>query len=472
MRKALNIVLIMCDDLGYGDTGFNGNKIIQTPHLDHLRNQGARFTRFYSGGPVCSPTRGTCLTGRHYSRYGITHANVGRLPGQEITLAKVLKSYGYATGHFGKWHLGTLDPEFSGKPNRNPAANFAPPWERDYDTSFTTEYAVPTWDPGRDFHSQNYSRNDTPWASPYYDNGNRIEDMLLGCDSKHIADKAIDFIRLSTKAEKPFFTTVWFHAPHAPVEAGPEYLEMYREYHIDEAHYYGVVTAMDEQVGRIMSAIYDLDVTDHTMVWFCSDNGPEGSENLQTNGRNRGVTAGLRGRKRSLFNGGVGVPALISWPGVVPAGCEYQMPCSTLDYFPTISELIGYTLPDSRPIDGISLLPMLRGQNTERYRPIPFRFIDRKDAMFGSPTFGIIDTRYKYLTNFSEDMSEDAIFDLVDDPFEQRNIISLHRDFADEKRRELKDMISDFESSHYGENYNDLSYQPTTPFQGIGEAWR
>ena len=118
--KTPNIILMMCDDLGYGDVGFNGNKIINTPNLDRLANNGIRFTRFYAGGPVCSPTRGTCLTGRHYFRYGVTHANRGHLPSQEITLARMLKSYGYTTGHFGKWHLGTLDPNYSGKPNRNP----------------------------------------------------------------------------------------------------------------------------------------------------------------------------------------------------------------------------------------------------------------------------------------------------------------------------------------------------------------
>ena len=118
--KTPNIILMMCDDLGYGDTGFNGNEIIKTPSLDDLRAQGARFTRFYSGGPVCSPTRGTYLTGRHYSRYGITHANVGRLPAQEITIPRILKGYGYTNGHFGTWHLGTMEREYSGKPNRNP----------------------------------------------------------------------------------------------------------------------------------------------------------------------------------------------------------------------------------------------------------------------------------------------------------------------------------------------------------------
>ena len=161
-----NIILMMCDDLGYGDVGFNGNEVIKTPNLDRLASNGIRFTRFYAGGPVCSPTRGTCLTGRHYFRYGVTHANRGHLPTQEITLARMLKSFGYATGHFGKWHLGTLDPNYSGKANRNPARNYAPPWERDYDETFATEYAVPTWDPAVDINQRTGERLESPLGIP------------------------------------------------------------------------------------------------------------------------------------------------------------------------------------------------------------------------------------------------------------------------------------------------------------------
>ena len=140
-----NIILMMADDLGYGDVGFNGHEIIKTPHLDKMAKEGAQLPHFYAGGPVCSPTRGTCLTGRHYFRYGIWSANVGHLPKQEITLAKALKEQGYTTGHFGKWHLGTLSKTHSTKgPKRNPQANFAPPWERDYDQSFVVESSVST----------------------------------------------------------------------------------------------------------------------------------------------------------------------------------------------------------------------------------------------------------------------------------------------------------------------------------------
>jgi arylsulfatase A-like enzyme len=146
-----NIILMMADDLGYGDTGFNGNTIIKTPQLDQMARDGVKMTHFYAGGPVCSPTRATCLTGRHYFRCGIWSANQGHLPKQEITFAKMLKAQGYTTGHFGKWHLGTLSKTYSTKgAKRKPAENFAPPWERDYDRSFVVESSVSTWDPGSD----------------------------------------------------------------------------------------------------------------------------------------------------------------------------------------------------------------------------------------------------------------------------------------------------------------------------------
>ena len=143
-----NIILCMADDMGWGDPGFNGNKIIKTGNLDAMAKAAMRFTRFYSGAPVCSPTRGSCLTGRHPYRYGIFSANVGHIRRKEITLAEALKTQGYTTGHFGKWHLGTLLPDYSGKgPRRKPKENYMTPAMSGFDEWFSTEYAVATWDP-------------------------------------------------------------------------------------------------------------------------------------------------------------------------------------------------------------------------------------------------------------------------------------------------------------------------------------
>lgn len=465
-----NIVLLMCDDLGYGDTGFNGHETIQTPCLDAMRTEGGKFTRFHAGGPVCSPTRGTCLTGRHYSRYGITHANVGRLPRQEITLARVAKGLGYATGHFGKWHLGTLERGYSGKAERDPERDYAPPWERDYDVSFATEYAVPTWDPGRGIEYPTRERTDQPWASPYYFNGERVQETLRGCDSKHIVDRAIPFIQDAAKSQTPFLATIWFHAPHAPVEAGPEYLAMYQHCCPDEAHYYGCVTAMDRQVGRVNQLLKDLGLESNTMVWFCSDNGPEGSEELARNGRHQGSTGGLRGRKRSLFTGGVGVPALVKWPERVRPGAEYHMPCSTLDYFPTIAAELGFAMPDDRPLDGIDLAPLLAGRMTQRQTPIPYRFLDGRQAMFGSPTLAMIGNQHKFLTNLSDDGAEDLCFDLLADPYETRNIIAEQEGVAEDMKTRLREFMASCRNSHFGGDYQE-PYEPVNDFQEVTGTW-
>ena len=209
-----------------------------------MANDGVKLTHFYAGGPVCSPTRGTCLTGRHYYRYGIWSANVGHLPKQEITLARMLKEQGYTTGHFGKWHLGTLSKTHSAKgPKRRPAENFAPPWERDYDRSFAVESSVSTWDPGSD-------------KNPFYDDGVAMagsDESLLGGAARVVVDRAVPFMEQAVNNDTPFLAVIWFNAPHEPIKAGPDYLAMY-EGHGEAAHYYGCITELDEQVGRIRKA--------------------------------------------------------------------------------------------------------------------------------------------------------------------------------------------------------------------------
>jgi arylsulfatase A-like enzyme len=456
-----NIILIMCDDLGYGDTGFNGNTVIRTPHLDQLANEGAVFTRFYSGAPVCSPTRGTCLTGRHHYRYGIGNANKGRLPKEEITLARALKTLGYTTGHFGKWHLGTLTKEIRDGRRGGPEHPelYSPPWEHGYDTCFATEVQVPLWNP-----MQNQKFPSKYW----HEDGTYADSNLEGDDSRVIMDRVLPFIERAVARKVSFFATVWFHAPHEDVIAGPEYRRMYAEYSEGEQHYYGCITAMDEQVGRLNEAVKKLGIERETVIWFCSDNGPEGRER---GGRHWGSTGGLRGRKRSLYNGGIAVPALIKWPKYIKPGTVFHAPCSTLDFFPTFIEETGYVMPDNRPIDGVSLLPYFRGETTTRPKPIPFRFVSKRTAMFGSPTFGIIDNDYKLLTNFSESGEHDAVYNLVEDPYEERNIIDEQREFADKMKAYLRDLLEDFRRSHYGGDYANPDYRPVVEYIGNEKGW-
>jgi len=467
-----NIILIMSDDMGHGDVGFNGNKIIKTPSLDAMAREGIRFTRFYAGGPVCSPTRGTCLTGRHYFRYGIFSASVGYLPAEEITTAKICKSLGYTTGHFGKWHIGCMSktgptmPEY--KEDR--LRKYAPPWERDYDESFATECNVPTWNPAANL--ENYK-----WVFrlPFWHNGEIETENLQGPAARVVMDRVIPFMRRAVKNNQPFFTTVWFHEPHEPVVAGPKYRAMYKEYSEGEQHYYGCITAMDEQIGRLRKELRDLGIAEDTMVWFCSDNGPEGMTSKGKQGwcrNSRGVTDGLRGRKRSLFDGGLVGPALLEWPGHAESGRVVDVPCSTLDYFPTIREIIGFKMPDKRPIDGVSLVPLINGKMSRRPRPIPFWFVKPdKRKMHGSPTIALVDNNFKFLTNLSKNGQEDMFFDLVKDPAEQNNIIVDHPRVAAAMKAVLKKWTKSCRRSHSGADY-DTPFTPVNSFPIMTGTWR
>lgn len=444
-----NIIFLMADDLGYGDTGFNGNKIIKTPHLDGMAKDGIRFTRFYSIGPVCAPTRASFLTGRHYMRFGMMNVNIGKLPKQEITLARACKAKGYVTGHFGKWHLGSMSKSESPR-HIDPAADYAPPWERDYDDAFATEISCPTWNPA----SGKFKKHN----SPYWHNGKKETENLAGDDSRVIMDRAIQFMQTAVADSKPFMTTIWFHAPHSPIVAGPEYLKMYKDYTEGEQHYYGCITAMDKQIGRLLEEVRKLGIERNTMLLFCSDNGPEGTGNPDPvydayNGAFCGQTGGLRGRKRSLYNGGVCVPAVAVWPGTLPEGQTVNTPCSTLDYLPTVCDLIGFNYPNERPIDGESLLPILSGRMNQRNTSIPFA------SVLKAPRAAIIIGDFKLCTNLSASGSEDALYHLHDDPAEIKNLVAAHSQLAQSMKAQLRDWVNSCRKSFDGKDYEE----PYTP---------
>jgi len=432
-----NVVLLMCDDLGYGDTGFNGNQVIQTPHLDSMARKGVILSNFHAGAAVCSPTRATCLTGRHHYRYGIWSANRGHLPKHEVTLASTLKECGYTTGHFGKWHLGTLSKEFSAKgPRRRPDLHYAPPWERDYDRSFVTESAVATWNPTS---HERYVNN------PYWDNGKIAKENLEGCDSRIIMDRVLPFVTKASHEKIPFLAVIWFHAPHVPVVAGPKHLAMYAGLG-DAAHYYGCITAMDEQVGRLHAKLNELDETDNTLVLFCSDNGPEGKN---SQGLTAGVTGGLRGRKRSVYEGGVRVPAFAYWPGTISPGRTINTPLSTLDYLPTVQALLGYQMKDNRPIDGADILPILMG-NVSHRPPIPFRV---------AKTASLIDAQYKLvIRDYSGETAE--LYDLNNDRKESHSIADQYPQRVNRMTKLLQMLETSVQKSHSGVDYPN-QYEPT-----------
>ena len=444
-----NIILCMADDQGWGDTGYNGHPYLKTPHLDAMSRAGLRFDRFYSGAPVCSPTRGSALTGRHPYRYGVPTANAGHVRDGEITLAEMLKEQGYATGHFGKWHLGTLtnDQEDGRRGGRRPE-HYAPPWEHGFDQSFAAEVQMPTWDP-----MENQAFPSKYWTGE----GEYATENLAGDDSRVIMDRAIPFIQQSVAANTPFFAVIWFHAPHRPVVAGPQHRAMYAEFSEGEQHYYGCITALDEQVGRLRAELRQLGVADDTMLWYCSDNGPEGRTSHSST--DRGSSGGLRGRKRSLFEGGVRVPGILEWPRRVGAGRASDMPASTCDYFPTIAEVLGLDVPgDGRPIDGVSLLPLIAGEMEDRGSPIAFQCPDSGErglsARLGSPDHALIGDRYKLLSFLDEERSgADMLFDIALDPGERHNLVEELPELAAEMKQYLLDWDASCARSDAGADY-------------------
>ncbi len=440
-----NIVLVMCDDLGWGDTGFNGNTVIKTPHLDEMARSGMKLNRFYSAAPVCSPTRGSVLTGRHPYRYEILNANYGHIKPYELTLAELLREHGYATGHFGKWHLGTMTKTVreSNRGGPDNAEHYSPPQDNGFEVCFSTEAKVPTFDPMLKPRGKGLKKGwnflpdravGVPYGTHYWnERGDMQQDNLEGDDSRVIMDRVIPFITASAQENKPFFAIVWFHAPHLPVVAGPEHATLYSGYDDYRRNYYGCITAADEQIGRLRRTLRELNVADNTLVTFCSDNGPEGRTDEAP-----GSAGPFRGRKRDLYEGGVRVPGLMEWPAKIAGGTVSDYPAVTSDYLPTILELIGVEIPDDRAIDGTSLLPLIEKNVTERPRPIGFQ---HHDALAWT------DNRYK-LVNNDRERERDAngkplrpqmfeLYDLQTDPEEAHDIADGHPEIVERMHGEL-----------------------------------
>ena len=444
-----NIILMMTDDLGWGDVRcFNPDSPIKTPQLDAMAAAGMQFNRFYASSPVCSPTRGSCLTGRHPFRYGIYFANTGHMKSEELTLAELLQTQGYRTGHFGKWHLGTLTTEMRdanrGRPGNT--KDFRPPWQHGFETCFSTESKVPTWDPmlqpasGADHKGWNFIEDKSqavPFGTHYWnEKGEVVRDNLEGDDSRVIMDRVVPFVEKAAKDGKPFFAVVWFHTPHLPVVAGPEYAAMYSQYDDYKKNYYGCVTAMDEQVGRLRAALKEAGVSDNTMLWFGSDNG------AVSPGHAPGSCGPFRDGKRSLYEGGVRVSGLLEWPVRVTADAKTEFPAVTSDYLPTILDALNIEYVGERPLDGISLLPVLTGEKTEREKPIGFE--SQKQLAWNTQQYKL----------YSKDAGKTwELYDLLNDPSEKNNIAAAHPEKVAEMSKQLSAWRESCVQSDQGGDY-------------------
>ena len=427
--KPPNILLIMCDDLGWGDVGFNGNKEVKTPNLDQLAAKGIILTRFYSASPVCSPTRASCLTGRNPSRQGIFGANQGHLRASEITLPELLKTKNYKTGHFGKWHLGTLTTKIKDANRGMPgdSTHYSIPTQHGYDQYFCTESKVPTWDPMVKPNTFNEVKGESlryGWAAiidgdkrekqdygTYYWVGEekRAEKNLEGDNSRIIMDRVIPFVESSVASDQPFFATVWLHTPHLPLVTSEKYRNLYSELDYQKQLLYGSITATDDQIGRLWQKLKALNIDENTIIWFCSDNGPE----RQT----PGSVGPYRERKRSLYEGGVRVPAFCLWPNRLKGGQSIDIPMVTSDYLPTIIDWLNITYPDpDRPLDGISLTKALAGKQTFRNSPIGFQYLE------GGISW--VTDRHKLIR--SNVNSPFELYDLRSDPVEAKDLAKRH----------------------------------------------
>lgn len=397
-----SFVLLMSDDQGWGDAGYLGDPELRTPALDAMSREGVRFDRFYAGGPLCSPTRASVLTGRHPYRSGIRHSLNAVLPAEEITIAEILSARGYATGHFGKWHLGALvegDSQWS----------YSPPWEHGFQVCFSTPSSLPTWDPARDAETGE-PLGTVYWTGP----GRAAREDLEGDASRVILDRALDFIRGAVADRRPFLAVIWFHAPHAPVKAGPLHRAMYEKAGEPRRDYWGTLTAMDEQISRLRRTLRQLGVSANTAVLFASDNGPAPGG---------GGSAGpLRGAKARLLEGGIRVPGLLVWPARVEPRAV-GTPWSTLDVLPTLAEAAGAETPERR-LDGVSLLPLLDGIAQERPGPMVFR---------SGYQSAVIDGPWKLYSEHPGAVWE--LWNLVSDLTESRNVAGENAERVESMRR-------------------------------------
>ena len=352
--KLPNFVVFLTDDQGWGDLACYGHPEIKSPNLDQFAKEGVRFTQCYSACGVCSPSRSSILTGRTPYRNGVWRWIPGghqvHLRESEITIAELLKEKGYDTCHAGKWHL---NGHFNSDKHPQPDDHGFDHWLA------TQNNASP-----HHMNPKNYVRNGEQCG------------VIQGPSAVIAANEAATWLKNRKDKSAPFFMTVWTHEPHLPIESAPEFMAPYA--HIpDEGirQHHGNITQLDHAFGLLMKALDEQGYRDDTCVFYTSDNGPEGGG---TKGRTRGSTGGLRGRKRSGFEGGIRVPGIVRYPayfsrrGIKP-GSESSVPVIGSDIFTTICALTDIPLPKDRTIDGANILPALEGRRVVRQQPLYWR---------------------------------------------------------------------------------------------------
>lgn len=395
-----NVVIIFCDDLGYGDVGCFGATDIKTPHIDRMADEGMKFTEFYSASPVCSPSRAALMTGRYPQRMGINGVffpeSFTGMPVEEVTIAEMLKKHGYATGIVGKWHLGHLHRYL--------------PLQNGFDEYFGIPYS-----------------NDM--ESVVYMEGNDVVEFHVDqrYTTKTFAKKTVEFI--DNHHNEPFFLYLAHSMPHVPIYASEEFVGT-----SNRGLYGDVVQEIDWSVGEVLKALEQYEVLDNTLVVFSSDNGPWLV--MEDHGGSSGI---LREGKQYTFEGGQRVPTVAMWPDVIPPGSTYAMG-TMMDWFPTIAEIVGENLSEDKPIDGVSIYDVLKGEGErankeflyfdleelQAYRKGNWKVKKFFEGYDGSPWKKAVPSHPPLLIN------------LKDDPGEQNNLAEEHPEKFQEMMHEME----------------------------------
>lgn len=413
-----HIVLVMADDMGWGQTSYNGHPILKTPNLDAMAAAGLRLDRFYAGAPNCSPTRATVLTGRSNDRGGVLNYGYALRP-QERTLPAALRKAGYVTGHFGKWHLNGYSGAGVAIPQEDPRS------------------------PGKFGFDEFVSMTNFFDRDPSMIRQGKLE-KLQGDSSEIAVNEAVGFLKKHLDGGKPMFAVVWFGSPHSPFVSLPEDRKAFESLDAKSANHYGELVVMDRSIGKLRNALREMKIADNTLLVFCSDNG--GLPEIKPD-----TVGGLRGHKNTLFEGGLRVPGIIEWPAVIKQPRATNFTAGTVDLFPTIADIVG--LPEEamlKPIDGISLKPLLMGDVKRREQPLMFRHQGRA---------AMIDHPYKLISpNFKSGKFE--LYNLETDPKETKDLAGAQPEQYEQMKKHMESWLTSVQRSFEGGDYPQGKVEP------------
>lgn len=406
-----NFIFLLCDDLGYGDLGCYGNTNILTPNLDKLAADGLRLTDCYSAAPVCSPSRAALMTGRIPQRLGIDDwikpGSGVHLKRDETTVAQMLRKVGYKTALFGKLHTNS---------------------RLDGSEPTPTDYGFQSW-----LCTQNNALPSHQSPTNFIRNGKPVGPMR-GHATTIVIDEAINFIERS--AGSPFLIFVTFHAPHEPISTPSRITSLYpAETNANRAAYFGSVSLVDAEVGRLMRELDTRLLRNNTVVVFTSDNGPETLNRYKGSERSYGSPGALRGMKLHVTDGGFRVPGIIRWPQVVQAGSVSSEPVSGLDLFPTFCQLGGAAVAKEHRLDGTSLLPLLQGKELVRKQPLYWEY----PAAISTPwKLALREGPWKLLA--TPDFSRFELFNVALDPSESVSVAASQANRVALMSRQLRQL--------------------------------